>query len=209
MILKKFYEENFSNATSAFKILSHKKLNDKVLFLDRDGVLIEDVHHIDTPEKVSIRPKVINFLKSAREKFYDLVIVTNQSSVSRSIITYEQYKDITDKFLSFLTEDLYPDLILSSFHLPNNENNLENFNWRKPGTGMIDFALKNKNYDKSKSAIVGDKLTDLISGYKSGLSNLIFVQSPLHKNESTLIKSWSQQKNISYIHSKELNSNFL
>ena len=135
--------------------------------------------------------------------------MTNQSSVSRSIITYEQYKDITDKFLSFLTEDLYPDLILSSFHLPNNENNLENFNWRKPGTGMIDFALKNKNYDKSKSGIVGDKLTDLISGYKSGLSNLIFVQSPLHKNESTLIKSWSQQKNISYIHSKELSSNFL
>ena len=111
--------------------MSHKKLNDKVLFLDRDGVLIEDVHHIDTPEKVSIRPKVINFLKSAREKFYDLVIVTNQSSVSRSIITYEQYKDITDKFLSFLTEDLYPDLILSSFHLPNNENNLEKFQLEK------------------------------------------------------------------------------
>ena len=206
--LDKFYFEEFSRSISKFTLKS-KKLFKKALFLDRDGVLIEDVHHINSPKKVKLCPKVLDFLKDARKKNYGLVVVTNQSSVSRSIISYQEYKAITSKFLSLLTEDIYPEFILSSFHLPNNSNNLDNYNWRKPGTGMIDYALNISKFNTSQSYIIGDKLTDLIAGYRSGLSNFIYVKSNLHSNQSNLIKNWSIKKSIPYRELIELDASFI
>ncbi|WP_288261476.1 HAD-IIIA family hydrolase [uncultured Prochlorococcus sp.] len=207
--LDKFYFEEFSRSISKFTLKSKKKLFKKALFLDRDGVLIEDVHHINSPEKVKLCPKVLDFLKDARKKNYGLIVVTNQSSVSRSIISYQEYKAITSKFLSLLTEDIYPEFILSSFHLPKNTNNLENYNWRKPGTGMIDYVLNISKFNTSQSYIIGDKLTDLIAGYRSGLSNFIYVKSKLHSNQSNLIKNWSIKESIPYKELIELDSSFI
>ncbi len=207
--LDKFYFEEFSRSISKFTLKSKKKLFKKALFLDRDGVLIEDVHHINSPKKVTLCPKVLDFLKEARQKNYGLIVVTNQSSVSRSIISYQEYKAITIKFLSLLTEDIYPEFILSSFHLPNNSNNLDNYNWRKPGTGMIDYALNKSKFNTSKSFIIGDKLTDLIAGHRSGLSNFIYVKSQLHSNQSNLIKNWSIKESIPYRELNELDASFI
>lgn len=204
MNLEKFYNEEFSSATSKLVLKSKTEFNNKALFLDRDGVLIKDVHHINNPERVELCPFVVSFLKKARLKGYDFIVITNQSSVSRSIITYSQYKNITARFLSFLPQDLYPEMILSSFHLPNNENNLRDFNWRKPGTGMIDYALRIRKYKKSESIIIGDKITDLIAGHKSGLSKIIHLKSELHKNQLSIIKKWEEINNIKFAKLKSL-----
>ena len=207
--LDKYYFEEFSKSISKFTLKSKNHLYEKALFLDRDGVLIEDVHHINSPKKVKLCPKVLDFLRDARKKNYSLVVVTNQSSVSRSIISYQGYKAITSKFISLLTEDIYPELILSSFHLPNNSNNLDNYNWRKPGKGMIDYALNFLEFNTSNSFIIGDKLTDLIAGHKSGLSNFIYVKSKIHSDQSNLIKNWSIKEDINYKELIELDSSFI
>ena len=196
--LTKLYKEEYSVSTSKLILKSNKNFSEKALFIDRDGVLIEDVHHINSPDKVFLCSKVKNFLIAAKQECYDIVVITNQSSVSRKIISYDEYINITTKFLSLLPKDIYPDLILSSFHLPNNENNLRDFNWRKPDTGMIDYAIKLGKYNRFKSVIVGDKLTDLISGYKSGISNIIYVKSNLHKDQFPIVEKWAMNNKISY-----------
>ena len=83
MKLEEFYDEEYSNSKSILK-LKKKKISNKALFLDRDGILIEDVHHIDSPNKVRLCPNIINFLKESRYKGFHLIVITNQSSVSRS-----------------------------------------------------------------------------------------------------------------------------
>ena len=198
MILNKHYNEEFSESTSKFILKNRNSSSKKGLFLDRDGVLIKDVHHIKSPKEVELCKNVRGFLSKAREKGFELIVVTNQSSISRSIITYEEYKIITEKFLSLIDHDLYPDLILSSFHLPKNENKLKDFNWRKPGAGMINYAINLQKYEKSESGLIGDKLTDLIAGVNAGLSNIAYIKSDIHKEESSLIKSWSSNNKISY-----------
>lgn len=197
MNLDEYYIEEVSESIAKLSLKGKINFFQKALFLDRDGVLMKDVNHINSPNKVELCPNVVNFLKGARDKGYAFIVITNQSSVSRSIISYSQYKKITARFLSFLPRDLYPELILSSFHLPENQNNLSDFNWRKPGTGMIDYALKLGKYNKLKSAILGDKLTDLIAGYRSGLSQLIHIKSEIHSDQTNLIRDWSTNKNIS------------
>ena len=198
MILEKYYNEKFSDSISKYILKNSKISSKKALFLDRDGVLIEDVNYIKSPKQVILCKNVENFLKKAKNEGYEIIVITNQSSVSRSIISYQQYRIITEKFLSLLNKDLYPDLILSSFHLPKNENNLKDFNWRKPGTGMINYAINLKKYDKSESRLVGDKLTDLIAGNKAGLSQIYYIRSELHNEELSSIRSWSLNNKVSY-----------
>ena len=104
---------------------------------------------------------------------------------------------------------MYPDLILSSFHLPKNENKLKDFNWRKPVAGMINYAINLQKYEKSESGLIGDKLTDLIAGVNAGLSNIAYIKSEIHKDESSLIKSWSLNNKISYKELEKLEDFFL
>ena len=45
--------------------------------------------------------------------------------------------------------------------MPENKNNLNNYNWRKPGIGMFEFALNFGKYDSKNVIMVGDKISDL------------------------------------------------
>ena len=60
--LDKYYFEEFSKSISKFTLKSKKHQYEKALFLDRDGVLIEDVHHINSP-KSKIMPKSFRFFE--------------------------------------------------------------------------------------------------------------------------------------------------
>ena len=209
MNLKTYYYEEKSESISKL-ILKESPEKRKALFIDRDGVLIKDVHHIKSSKDVELRKNVISFLESANNLGYSIIVVTNQSSVSRGIITYDNYLEITSRFLSYLPFNLYPEFILCSFHMPNNSNNLEDFHWRKPGTGMFEYIIKNKKYKPSESIMIGDKLSDLIPARKIGINNIIYIESFLHKfKESKLIKEWSLKNKIDLKTVEELDASYL
>ena len=190
MNLEEYYHTSHSKFISKFTLKEITKRH-KAIFLDRDGILIEDLNYIRSPDQVKLCKNVQEFFQLAKENKYHIVLVTNQSSVSRGIISYSEYIKITEKFLSFLPVDLYPENILTSFHLPDNELALDDFNWRKPGTGMFDYALKKYNLDPNRSAMIGDKLSDLIPANICKISKLIYIKSELHANESNKVNQWN------------------
>ncbi len=189
-LLDDFYCEYYSDSISILSLANYHPKK-KCFFLDRDGVLIKDVHHIDSPKKVQLCNNIKNFLECLKHNEFDLVVVTNQSSLSRGIISYDDYRDITAQMLSFLPVELYPELILASFHLPNNDSNLDNFDWRKPDTGMFNYAIKKYKYDVKKSMMIGDKLTDLLPANNCKLSELFYISSALHIEEKKKIELWN------------------
>ena len=85
----------------------------------------------------------------------------------------------------------YIQIILASFHLPNNDSNLDNFDWRKPDTGMFNYAIKKYKYDVKKSMMIGDKLTDLLPAKNCKLSELFYISSALHIEEKKKIELWN------------------
>ena len=192
MIIKDNYIEKFSREKSELVLRTKNKLNKKCLFLDRDGVIIEDVKYINKVSRIKLCCNVIPFLAFAVENNFDIVIVTNQSSVSRKIISYEKYYEITESILSKLPCNFYPKYILASFHLPNNENKLDNFNWRKPGTGMFEYTFKNQKYNKKDSYMIGDKLSDLIPAFECNIGRLLFLPSSSHLDEIPKVKEWNK-----------------
>ena len=68
MILDKYYKQESSNSIAKFILKDPKIKSKKGLFLDRDGVLIEDVHHIRTPRQVTLCEGTEKFLKEAKKK---------------------------------------------------------------------------------------------------------------------------------------------
>ena len=62
--------------------------------------------------------------------------------------------------------------------------------WRKPSPLMIQNASFNLKIDLSKSIIIGDRLTDLISGLNSGIINLIHVKTGHGMSEQKKIENY-------------------
>ncbi len=186
------YYVNKSAAISKFNLKTNI-VNRKAIFIDRDGILIKDVNHIKSSDQVKLCKNVQEFLEHAKLNKFNIVVVTNQSSVSRGIINFSEYVKLTEKFLSYLPINLYPDNIFTSFHLPGNQSGLENFNWRKPGIGMFEYALNKYNFNLNDSIMIGDKLSDLIPAHECKVGNLIYIKSDIHADEINKVKEWNDK----------------
>src|SRR5438105_11604322 len=56
------------------------------LFLDRDGVLVEDVHYLTSPERLRILPDTLEPLRVLQPHCL-LIVATNQSGVARGLLS--------------------------------------------------------------------------------------------------------------------------
>ena len=65
-------------------LLKDHSLSTSAVFLDRDGVLIEDCHYIIDPQDVSLCKGVKKFIRFFHQKRVPIVIVTNQSGISKN-----------------------------------------------------------------------------------------------------------------------------
>lgn len=140
----------------------------KVLFLDRDGVIvIED--QIDSYERIIYIPHVFEALRRIRrESDFSLVMVSNQDGVGTPAFPYEDYLKCQDRILSTLRgEDIWFDDINVDFSLPE-----DNCPTRKPGTGMLE-EYKGDEYDMASSFMVGDRLTDMMLAKAMGCRGIL------------------------------------
>lgn len=143
-----------------------------VAFLDRDGVIIKEKNYIKDPDDVELQTgieKVLDFLHS---KNYKILVITNQSGITRGYYSWEEYIAVTKKMLSLL-EDKNSNKISSIFACGAiNENQC---NWRKPGIGMIQNAWPEKLIEEKDSILIGDKLSDIQAGKSSSIRKLFHI----------------------------------
>ncbi len=135
----------------------------KAVFLDRDGVLIHDVHYLSDLKQVHLYPDVAAGLQTLRKKGFKLIMVTNQSGVARGYFD-EDFVIETHKYLSSLLLDYGVSLDAEYYcphHLSGKPPYNKQCNCRKPGPGMIQQASKDHDIDCNLSFVVGDKLSDI------------------------------------------------
>ena len=148
------------------------------LFLDRDGVIIEDVGYISKAKDVILEKGIKNLLKFTFVQNVPVFIVTNQSGISRGYYDWHDFDRVNKKMLKLLGKPSPIVAILANSHLSNSEKN-----WRKPNPEMINFVVNKYNIDTSKSIFIGDRLTDMIAGCKSGINTLVHVKTGHGKKE--------------------------
>ena len=112
--------------------------------------------------------KVLNLLRS---KNYKIIVITNQSGITRGYFGWEEYIEVTKKMLNLL--DNKNNNKISSIYACGaiNENDC---NWRKPGIGMIYHSWENLINEKD-SILIGDKLSDIQAGKSSSIRKLFHV----------------------------------
>jgi imidazoleglycerol-phosphate dehydratase/histidinol-phosphatase len=132
----------------------------KVLFIDRDGVLIFESPtdpQIDSLNKLAFIPGVFTWLgKIVRHTDYELVMVTNQDGLGTVLFPEETFWPVQNQLLKALAgEGIHFLAIHIDRSLP-----AENKPTRKPGTGMLQHYFSGE-YDLSNSFVIGDRLTDI------------------------------------------------
>ena len=65
-----------------------------VVFLDRDGTIIEDTHYIREPDAIRLIPGAAEAIAALNRKNIPVVVVTNQSGIARGLVTVPEYESV-------------------------------------------------------------------------------------------------------------------
>ncbi len=63
----------------------------RALFLDRDGVINQDLGYVHSREKCIFYPEIFDVIRLANETGYKVIIVTNQAGIGRGYYTENVY----------------------------------------------------------------------------------------------------------------------
>ena len=157
---------------------------DKAIFLDRDGVINKEVNYLHNIGSCEFIEGIFESCKYLLKLEYKIVIVTNQSGISRGYFTIKDYEKLTKWMLSQFKDQGIS--ILDTFYCPHlPESNCE---CRKPKPGMFFSAKKKHSIDLRNSWMIGDKETDIGAASSAGIQNTILVRSG-HKVEESSSKA--------------------
>jgi D-glycero-D-manno-heptose 1,7-bisphosphate phosphatase len=155
------------------KVFMESRLS-KAIFLDRDGVIIENrSDYVRSSNDVEFLPGALEALASLTSTPYQIIVVTNQSAVGRGIITIEEANLINDHILDVIRKS--GGRIDASYLCPHAPE--EQCACRKPQPGMLIAAADELQIDLKNSIMVGDALTDIQAGKKAGILDNYIVLS--------------------------------
>ncbi len=139
----------------------------KILFIDRDGTLIEEPadEQIDAYEKFRLVPHVIESLLALKKAGFRFVMVSNQDGLGTDAFPTADFEGPQTLLLQILSsQGIEFDAIHIDPSLPGDQSPS-----RKPGIGMVLSYLKDPALDRQRSAVIGDRETDLIMAQNMGL----------------------------------------
>lgn len=151
----------------------------RAVFLDRDGTIIEHVHHLRDPAEVRLLPGAGEALRILRNEGYAVVVVTNQSVVGRGLLSEDGLAAVHAEMCRQLAElGVELDGLYYCPIAPTGSGLLEfEHPDRKPGPGMLLRAARELELDVSKSWMIGDALTDILAGRNAGCASTILVRT--------------------------------
>ena len=146
-------------------------MTDKVLFIDRDGTLIEEPHdnQVDSLDKIRLVRGVIPALLELADNGYRLVMVSNQDGLGTESFPLEHFETCHDHVVAlFESQGITFD---ETFICPHFDG--DGCDCRKPRTGLLTRFLARNHLDSEKSAVIGDRSTDLELAEKLGLRGFL------------------------------------
>jgi D-glycero-D-manno-heptose 1,7-bisphosphate phosphatase len=142
------------------------------LFLDRDGVIIENrPDYVRGWQDVEIYPQALAALAALQASPYRIVIVTNQSAVGRGLVPLKTAEAINRKLVQAIqAAGGRVDAVFMCPHAPG-----DHCLCRKPKPGLLLQAAGRLSLDLSASVLVGDALTDVMAGRAAGVARSLLV----------------------------------
>jgi D-glycero-D-manno-heptose 1,7-bisphosphate phosphatase len=149
------------------------------VFLDRDGTIIEQVHHLRHPGDVRVIAGAGEALGRLQSNGYAAVVVSNQSVIGRGMLTEAGLAEVHAEMCRQLSE--HGVALDGCYYCPiapmgTDRRSIEHVD-RKPGPGMLLRAAREHRLDLSRSWMVGDTISDLLAGRNAGCMATILVKT--------------------------------
>jgi imidazoleglycerol-phosphate dehydratase/histidinol-phosphatase len=142
----------------------------RILFLDRDGTLNEEVadEQIDSLPKIRLMPGVIPALLELKRAGFAFVVVTNQDGLGTARFPQENF-DLAHRFILelFSSQGIEFEAVFLCPHFKH-----EGCECRKPKLGMVGEFLQANEIDKAHSFMIGDRATDMEFADNLGVTGL-------------------------------------
>jgi D-glycero-D-manno-heptose 1,7-bisphosphate phosphatase len=146
------------------------------IFLDRDGVIIEDVHYLAAPGQIRLIPGSADSIAALNRAGWVVVVITNQSGVARGLFTQADVEAVHIHLSDLLAG--YGARVEAYYHCPHYPTAevvafRVDCDCRKPKPGMLLQAAADLGLDLARSWMVGDRETDLEAGAAVGARTVL------------------------------------
>ena len=165
---------------------SPNPIRSPALFLDRDGVVIEDCHYLSDPDKVRLCLGSRDLIIQAHRQGIPVVLITNQSGIGRGFFQWDDFEKVNERMQNLLGCSAPLAAIYANGYGPNAPYD----SWRKPSPKMLLQAAMDLNLDLQSSIIVGDRLTDLQAGASAGVAFAFHVLTGHGSSDRNSVVGW-------------------
>jgi len=160
----------------------------KALFLDRDGVVNVEKNYLHKIEEFELVEGIVEVCRAYQESGYLIIIVTNQSGISRGYYSEEDFATLSQWMVEhFKTLGI---TITHIYHCPHHESIDGACECRKPEPGMFLEAQKAYDLDMKMSVMIGDNERDIEAAQRAGVGmNILFSSNVIESKANRVISS--------------------
>jgi histidinol-phosphate phosphatase family protein len=152
----------------------------RAIFLDRDGTINEEVNHLSDSKLFKLIPNSAEAIKIFNLNEFRTCVITNQPIIARGDCSMEELSEIHKKMDTLIGQKgAYIDRLYYCPHHPDSgfEGEVKKYKikceCRKPEVGMVLRAANDLNIDLSKSWLIGDTTTDLLTARNAGVKSIL------------------------------------
>ncbi len=156
---------------------------DPVIFLDRDGVISEELgngEYISRWEQFRFIAGALEAIRLFTERKLDLFIVSNQGGVGRGLVSQKELEKVTERMLEEINKN--GGKIQGVYYCVHHPEGT--CLCRKPGTALFERAAERKKILWRKSVVVGDALRDLDAGRQLGCQTVLVLSGRTQREET-------------------------
>lgn len=172
----------------------------RAIFLDRDGVLIEDTGHPRDPSAICLLPRVAESLSRLRESGYLLIVISNQAGIAKGLFAeglLNQVESVINDRLGFELDAWYycphhPDAAIDEFR--------KDCDCRKPQPGLLLAAIEGHHIDPARSFMFGNMWHDVLAANRAGVKAVLVNTTPEKASADpakTIATAWATAADIS------------
>lgn len=155
------------------------------VFLDRDGTICEEMGYLNHISRVHVFPFAAVAIRRLNDAGVPVVVVTNQSGISRGIFPEGLVVQVHERITSELAEaGAKVDAYYYCSHVRQ-----DNCDCRKPLTGLLDRAAREHGLRLDRSFVVGDRYGDVELAHRAGGKGVLVLtgygrgEYELHREE--------------------------
>jgi D-glycero-D-manno-heptose 1,7-bisphosphate phosphatase len=142
----------------------------KAVFLDRDGVIVEEAGHYNyKAEHITINEGIVESLKKLQDKGYLLIVITNQGGIAKGLYGHKEVREIHKSLRNFFQS--YGIKITDFYYCPHHDKQGKCL-CRKPDSLMLEKAMAKYQIDPKQSYFIGDSDRDVEAAEKADITGI-------------------------------------